>query len=106
MTVELAAKWLGAVALVISILNTFWAYLTREARTAIARQGELTAKVISHDRRIQGLEHDIKHMPSREEIHQVKLDIAEMRGVMAKIEESVSGMSRTVERIDDYLRKQ
>ena len=104
MPVELVAKWLGALALLISIMNTFWAYLTREARTAIARQGELASKVISHDRRIQGLEHDIKHMPSKEEIHQVKLDISEMRGAMGRMEESVSGMSKTVDRIDDYLR--
>lgn len=105
MTVELAAKWLGAVALLISIMNTFWAYLTREARTAIQRQGELTTKVITHDRRIQTLEHEIKHMPGKEEIHQVKIDMTKMRGAIDRIEESLSGTSKTVERIDDYLRK-
>ena len=105
MPVELVAKWLGALALLISIMNTFWAYLTREARTAIQRQGELTSKVITHDRRIQTLEHEINHMPGKDEIHEVKVEITEVRGALSRLEEALSGTSKTVERIDEYLRK-
>ena len=106
MTVELAGKWLGAAALIISLGNTLWAILMRDARLNYKAIQQLQADVVNHDRRIQTVEHEVRHLPDKEEVIEIKVAVVELKGVMARLEQNLGGVTTTVHRIDDYLRNQ
>lgn len=100
------SKWVSLVALLLSIGNVAWAWISRPARDMKERIDEVDERVDSvcedmknHDRRIQRTEDDIRHLPTREDLHQVK-------NQLTSVETELTIVARVVTRLDEYLRKQ
>lgn len=100
--------WLGLVAVFIALGTTVYAWLTRRSKenaNSIQKMGEdiserlkvIEKKLISDDRRIQRLENDFEHLPSRDQISQINV-------ALAQIGATVDNTNAAIKRIDDDLR--
>ncbi|WFE92291.1 DUF2730 family protein [Roseibium porphyridii] len=99
-------NWLGVAAIVISLLTSIYAWLTSKAKANAEHLKAVDAKLIDHDRRVQELESEMKHLPDKDDVNDLKLSIAELRGTVGRLDESLSGVSRTVRRVEGYLMKE
>ena len=70
------------------------------------RQDKSEKTLIEHDRRIQRVEDELKHLPDKDTVMELKLALAELKGTVSTLGETVGSVSRTVHRIDDYLRQE
>ena len=55
--------------------------------------------------RVLRLETDFKHLPSKEDLSKLSLQVERVFGMVSKQESEVTAVARTVNRIDDYLRE-
>lgn len=94
--------WLGLIAVFIALGTTFYAWLTRRSKEnakSIQKMGEdisnrlsvIEKKLISDDRRIQRLEDDFKHLPTREQISEIKVALAQ---ISATVDNTNDGIKR------------
>ena len=115
---EAASQWIALIALLVSIVNTVAVWVSRPGKLAKERHDALkewvdkTVDTLSkatsdslkaHDRRIQAVEGDQKHMPTTDDFHELSKQVA---GLEASLKAQVEGLSHTVRRIDDYLREE
>lgn len=113
---DIAKEWLGLFALIISVGGFLWSHLTSGGKAAMTKldafiaarekkDAEINHDLAEHDRRIQAVESELKHMPDKDSVVDLKLAIAELRGSVGVLGETVGSVSRTVHRIDEYLRE-
>ena len=116
MNLETAQQWASLVALVMGIINALWIWLSRPARDTNKRIDQVDERIDqlngevndradrhreelkAHDRRIQRVEDELHHIPTKEDIHGLHRQLIQ-------VDTKVSGLSSTVTRIDDFLRK-
>lgn len=116
MNLQYVNQALSVIALLIGIGNALWVWLSRPARDTNKRidQTEDDLKALGkevndradrhreelkvHDRRIQRVEDELRHLATKEDIHSVQRQLT-------TVDTKVSGLSATVTRIDDFLRK-
>lgn len=55
--------------------------------------------------RLTKIEADMAHLPDEKALMELKLDITAMKGSFGRMEESISGITRTVHRVEEYLLK-
>lgn len=110
-------QWLSAIALAIGIINGLWFWLSRPARDTNKRidGAEAELKTLSkdvndradrhreelkgHDRRIQRVEDELRHLPTRD-------DIVTLGTKLTAMETELGMVVKMTHRIDDFLRKQ
>lgn len=98
-------SWLGVISTALGIGAIFYTWLTARA-SANGKTLEGHGKtLIDHDRRIQSVESELKHLPDKDTVTELKLAIAELKGTVGRLDEQLGSVGRTVHRIDDYLRK-
>lgn len=105
---DLAAlkDWLGLIALMISVGTSVVLFVGSGSKANASKLDKQEAKLIEHDRRIQTVEAEMKHMPDKDTVTDLKLALSELRGTVNTLGEAVGSISRTVHRIDDYLRQE
>jgi len=96
-------QWLGAAALVISLLTSVYAWLTSKAKANSEHLKAVDKKLTDHDRRIQFVESEIQHLPDKDDVNDLKLAIADVRGEMGQLGADVRSISSTIGRIDRHL---
>ncbi len=62
---------------------------------------EETAK--KHDRRIQTVEAEIKHLPTKESVHQLQVDLTDMKGQMMSMAKTSEATERATRRVEEFL---
>tara|TARA_R110002020_G_scaffold34066_35_gene103973 strand:- start:9181 stop:9528 length:348 start_codon:yes stop_codon:yes gene_type:complete len=105
-------QYLGLALAVIALLGHAKGYFSsgeRQIKTDLAsiRSYLETSdkKLIEHDRRIQAVEAELKHLPDKDTVNDLKLSLVELKGTVSAMSESMGSVSRTVHRIDDWLRE-
>lgn len=96
-------SWLGAIALFLSIGTTLYTFVTFRSKNNSGKLTDLEGKVIKNTTDIAKMENEFKHLPDSEDVVELKLAISKLDGVVGRLEESMSGMSRTVRRTEDFL---
>lgn len=114
--IEAAKDYLNIVALLIGIGNALWIWLSRPARDTNKRidATDEEVKVVKeqaddradrhreelkqHDRRIQRIEDDLRHLPTKD-------DHNKLAHSLTALKTELDIVARTVSRIDDFLRK-
>ena len=109
------SKWVALIALLLSVGNLLWAWISRPARdlgTRLDKHREETDEQIdevtkrievtfeglkTHDRRIQRVEDDLRHLPTKDDLQQLEVKV-----VAVKTE--LDSAMRVLVRIDDHLR--
>lgn len=108
MTFDLAVIG-GLVALAVSIFN-----LIAHVRTMMS-QGEkkldervtkVEAKLVEHDRRVQSVESEIKHLPDRDMAHRLEIAVEKMSGRLDTMAETLKPIRATTERMNELLMDQ
>ena len=108
MNLETIKEWGGAAAVLISIGGFIYAWLTRRSKEnaeTIKKMGEevterlkvIEKKLIADDRRIQHLEDNFKHLPTREQISELKV-------ALAQVSTTVDSTNKTIHRIESDIR--
>lgn len=82
-----------------------YSWLTGKAKVNEARLKSVDDKLAEHDRRILTAESELQHLPAKEDVMELKLALAELRGTVGRLDESLNGVSRTVRRVEDHLLK-
>ncbi len=77
--------------------------LERKVEVLSVAADEVEDKLTQHDRRIQTLEDEIKHLPDKDAIHQLQLDLAELSGHVATLAKSAEATERTTRRVEEFL---
>lgn len=105
MDISTIAIWSSAVLSVIAILGHLKTFFGSGEAANSKKIEANEKKLIDHDRRIQSVEGEIKHMPSKDMVNDIRLAMADMKGTVGTLTETLASVSRTVHRIDDYLRE-
>ena len=102
---QTAQQWLSLIALLIGIINALWIWLSRPARDTNKRIDEANREIAEvqegmkgHDRRIQRVEDDLRHLPTKE-------DLSHVSHKLTAVKTELDIVARTVTRIDEFLRK-
>jgi len=102
-------EWGGAMAVVFSIGGIIYSWLTRRSKEnteTIAKMGEdisgrlkvIEKKLIADDRRIQHLEDNFKHLPTKEQISELKV-------ALTQVSTTVDSTNRTITRMETDIRE-
>lgn len=113
---DVLKDWLGLAALIISVGSFLWGHLTSDGKKALAAlakheadttrvTGELDARLDLHGERLQAIEGELRHLPDKDGVNELKVAIAELQGAVGKIDASFGALQPTVRRIEDYLLK-
>lgn len=104
--------WISIVALALTAINVVWSWVVQSRSAAASKLTEVAAKVHevdceveAHDKRIQSLESEFKHLPTRQEIADLKVQMVEIVGQMRVAETEIQGAARTIRRVEDHLRE-
>lgn len=108
MTLDDLSKWLGLIALVVSLGNVLWAWISRPARDLGSRVDKIDERIDEHedqtleelkkhDRRIQRVEDGVRHLPTKDDLNRVNNEIASLKTELGIVH-------RVVDRLDDFLR--
>ena len=121
--IETARNWAIAGSAVISTISIILVWVRAPGEKVQASIAQAIAKVESvrsevmgkldraqagakeHDRRIQAVENELKHLPTGEEFADLQVAMARVEGDVKRIEEGVGTITRVVNRIDDHMRK-
>lgn len=109
------APWISLVLSLIALASIVYGWFTsgeKSNATALTKYRETQATVVAdiddkieaHDRRIQTVETELKHLPDKDSVVELKLAIADLKGTVGRLDESLNSVQRTVLRIDDWLR--
>jgi hypothetical protein len=99
----------GLVALALSSLN-----LVAHVRTMMSsgekkldeRLVKVEAKLVDHDRRIQTVENEMKHLPDRDSQHRMELQLSDMNGKFAALEERLKPIAAVSIRLQEFMLEQ
>lgn len=104
MTIDDFSKLAGIIALLISIGNGIWVWISRPAHDIGKRVDAVDGRVDgtlenlkAHDRRIQRVEDDLRHLPTKSDLHAVEQKVT-------AIKTELDIVARVLTRIDDFLR--
>ena len=104
--IDTIQSWSGALATLLSIGAIIYTWLTARSRANGQTIERHETKLISHDRRIQTLEGEFKHMPSKDDIHGLMMSVETIKGELGKMGATYEGVNRSVRRIEDFLMKE
>lgn len=62
-------------------------------------------KLTDHDRRIQTVEGEMRHLPSKDVAHELKVGLVELQGTVNAQNVQLEALGRLVSNMDNYLRK-
>ena len=107
-------EWLGVLIQISTLGGLVYVWLTSGAKKAVTdldahRKADADAKariesaIAGHDRRIQTMENELKHLPDKDNVVELKLTLSELRGTVAVLSESVGRVVRSVDRIENYM---
>lgn len=88
--------WLSMIALLISIGTSITMFFTSGAKSN-------ATKLAEHDHRLTQVENNVRHMPSKESVHQLQIDLTEMKGAISVMAKSSEVTERTTRRVEDFL---
>ncbi|KAB1087336.1 Clp protease [Neorhizobium galegae] len=103
MTLDLTAV-AAVVGLLLGFINLFTAVrtmLSAGEKKLDERVTKAETKLIDHDRRIQAIESDMKHLPDRETTHRIEMTMSE---IMRRLEVQDATLSGRFEAMDERLK--
>ncbi|CDN54743.1 Kinesin protein [Neorhizobium galegae bv. officinalis bv. officinalis str. HAMBI 1141] len=103
MTLDLTAV-AAVVGLLLGFINLFTAVRTMLSAGEKKLDERVTkgeTKLIDHDRRIQAIESDMKHLPDRETTHRIEMTMSE---IMRRLEVQDATLSGRFEAMDERLK--
>lgn len=106
--------WLSLIALAFGIANTVWVWLrtsSGDVKTKIkalsdkieAEFTKVTDNLKGHDRRIQAVESEVKHLPTKDDFNELKVQMTALAGTVEGHSSELKAVGRTADRIEGIL---
>lgn len=95
--------WLSVVALLISSGTFFYAWLTSRAKNNSSEISGIKKAAKEHDRRIQTVESELLHLPTKDNVHKMNVEMAQMQGTISTISAQVASMNLGFGRLETYI---
>lgn len=98
-----AQTLISAASGILAIAAMVYAWLTsRSSKNAeeIKHLRELSQSLAA---RVQTVEQDIRHIPTKDAVHMLELSIAEIKGDIHAMSETFAAVQRTAQRIENFL---
>ncbi|MDD7908547.1 DUF2730 family protein [Pseudovibrio exalbescens] len=105
MSAEELKIWIGIVLGVVSLTGTAWSLLSHRSKDNSTKLEELQDRVSETEASVKSLARELEHLPSKEQVHQLELNMMEMGGSVKAMNESIRSLRHLTEGIDDYLRQ-
>lgn len=83
---------------------SIWNFIQSPSKSNAAAIEKLVSKLTDHDRRIQAVENEVRHLPDKDMVHELKVAIVELQGTVRGMGDKLETVNRTVLSIDDYMR--
>lgn len=96
-------KWLGAIGAVLGISSMIYTWITARSRANGETIANHERKLIEHDRRIQKVENEVDHLPTKDDFNELALKLEKSNGLLGKIEVEYKGLHEAVRRIEKFL---
>ena len=97
------AAWFGLAAVVISVANTVYSILSSPSKKNADHLKGVDEKLTDHEKRIQSVEDEMRHLPDRDSQHRVELALAQMTGRFEALDERLKPIAATSERLSEFL---
>lgn len=91
------------VAMLVSIANIVWTWHMRSQSAAADRVKQVEIRLDLVEDRQLTVEGELRHLPTKEDVHGLKVQLADVLGVIGRQGSEITAMARAVNRIDDYL---
>jgi hypothetical protein len=95
--------WVGAFALILSFGTNIWNIIGSSARKNGARIEEMGKRLDQTDNRLNSLEHTLRGMPGKDDIHGVQVALSEMRGDLRVMQASMIGNTEIMKRLETIV---
>lgn len=103
MDLSIVMPWVGAALSIIALLTQIKSVLSAGEKKLDERLGRAEKTLIDHDRRIQSVETEIRHLPDKESVHKLQVDLTEMKGQIATMVKSTESTERATHRLEQFL---
>jgi len=105
MSPEELKTWVAIILGVVSLAGTAWTFLSHRSRDNSSKLEELQGRVSETEASVKTLAREMEHLPSKEQVHQLELNMVDMGGSVKAMNESIRSLRHLTEGIDDYLRQ-
>lgn len=95
--------WTSVVSGGLAIGAIIYAWLMSRSEKNTGRLTALEGVVASHAKCLDRIEVELKHLPTKDEVNELKLSISAMSGELKALRATMQPMGETIRRIDDYL---
>ncbi|MBB5987417.1 DUF2730 family protein [Sphingobium lignivorans] len=103
MDFEVSMRLLTAAAVMLGIINTIAVWMQWGRRELTTKVEGIRETLDEQDGRIQAIESELKHLPSKQDVHDLKISVTEMSGKLGAFDTELGSVGRTVRRIEDHL---
>lgn len=103
MDLEPIVPWLAAIALIISLGTSITTFLTSGSKRNAEDLRDIRKQLNAHERHLERIDGEMAHLPDHQVVSELKLAIESMRGVMNVQAETMASISRTVQRVEQFL---
>lgn len=87
----------------IALLGHAKGYFSSGEKTNSSRLEKVETKLVDHDRRIQGVENELKHLPDKDTVNKLQVDMTDLKGQIAIIAKSSEATERATRRVEEFL---
>lgn len=96
---------LSVVSLLISIGSAVWSWFSKGNAAIVAALERVSNKVIEHDRRIQRVEDQLPHMPSKDQVAEMVIELGRVVERLTAVRDDVHRQGESIRRIEDVMLK-
>lgn len=106
MDVAPAVPWIAFAISLFTFLGLIKGALSSGEKKLEERMAKAEKTLVDHDRRIQTVEGEIKHLPTREAQHQIEIGLERINGRLETLSESLKPIKANGEMLNELLREQ
>ena len=103
MTASEISQYLGLALAVIALLAHAKSFFSSGEKTLSARMDKAESKLIQDDRRIQAMENELRHLPDKDTVNKLQIDMTDLKGQIAIIAKSSDATERATRRVEEFL---
>jgi len=107
MEFDLLSKWMGLIALILSVVTAIWSLISKSTKPFDDRFDKIDKEITrlddtqdSHGVRIQKVEDELAHLPTKNDMHDVKILMTQLEGHVGKIEVTLKAAESKLDRIE------
>lgn len=106
MDLSVVMPWVVAAMTIFNFIGLLKNWLSSGEKALGEKVGSAEKKLIEHDRRIQAVEGELKHLPDRETAHKLELALAQISGRLDTLDERLKPIAATSGRLQEFLLEQ